>query len=33
MHIRLDGFEHFRFEQHLLEAESFECILLHDAYD
>ena len=33
VHVGLNGFEHFRFEQHLLESESFECILLHDAYD
>ena len=28
MHVRLDGLEHLRFEQHLLEAESIECVVL-----
>ena len=31
MHVGLDGFQHFRFEQHLFEPEPFERVLLHDA--
>ena len=32
MYVRLDGFEHLRFEKHALEAEPVQGVLLHHAH-